>query len=151
MIGSLLTGVAGALFKTLSAPILDRVIGVVEKRIGASVDKDKIRAELETALAEACVDIAEHQTDVLKVALVEGSPAERNWRAVFMAFCGFTLIWYALAVPVLVAWFGFPPPRVGDTLLEWIYMLCAAGVAGYAGGPPAMRFAERIVAAWRRK
>lgn len=146
-----LTDLPGAIFKAISAPIIDRALDSLDVYFKAGVDKNKIKADLEAALAGACVEIAETQADVLKVALTQGSTAERNWRAWFMIACGFTLIWYGLITPVLVAWLGAPAPIVGDKLLEWIYLLCAGGVAGYAGGPPAMKFAERIVAAVKRK
>lgn len=150
MIGSLLKGVGGALFKTLSGPLVERLAGLAETWVKAGVDKDRIRADIEIALAQVCADVAEHQADVLKTALTDGSWLERNWRAIFMTACGFTLIFYGLITPVTVAYLGWPAPRVGDALLEWIFILCGGGVAGYAGGPPAMRFAERIVSSWRR-
>jgi hypothetical protein len=42
-------------------------------------------------------------------------------------------LFYALWVPITVAYFGWPAPRIGDQLLSWIFDLLKIAMSGYVG------------------
>jgi len=56
------------------------------------------------------------------------------------------VFFWAVCVPIGVDWFGLPPIRVGDMLLEWVFTALLGFGSVYAGGRTLEKIADRVTA-----
>lgn len=136
--------------KLLAGPLIGSIMGVIGKHYDVKQNQDVLKADLLKALMETTDEVAKTQARVIEAEINSESWLARNWRP--MAACGFvfTLLFYALIVPCLVAWFQITPPRVGDTLLSWVHNASMVCLGGYVAGRSLEKVAETIAGIWKR-
>ena len=127
----------GGLISILGGPLIKAVMGPLDtyfKQKGMSQRSiDKIRGEVETALYDQLGSISDAQANAIKAEMNSGFWLAANWRALgSLAFIS-VFLFYALWVPITVAYFGWPAPRIGDQLLSWIFDLLKIAMSGYVG------------------
>lgn len=134
------------LIKLLSGPLVTALVAMFTKNQDRKLSEAEIQAEVQKAVMEALVGLSGSQVALMKAEIQSDDPWVRRWRPfVAVTFAG-VLLWYAVAVPILVNWYGFPPLRVGDKLLEWLYLLLASCLGAFT----AASTLEKIALAWRR-
>jgi hypothetical protein len=134
----------GALVKILSGPIVDSITKVWVTKINKEVTEQELRAEVTQAVVEAIGGVSEHQASVLVAEAKGESWLQRNWRPMTGAALGFTVLFWAVIVPIAVDWLGFPEIRIGDLLLEWVFTGLLAFGSVYAGGRTLEKIADKI-------
>jgi len=129
------------LAKLLTGPLLVKITSIFveyQKRKGTEAE---FRAEVEKAILSTFADVSRTQGSIIEAEMRGESWMQRNWRPVTAIAFAFIVFFYGIITPVLVGWFGFPPVRVGDQLLEWIMQAVMVCLGGYIGG----RSLEKIV------
>lgn len=138
------------LLKLLSGPIVGAVMGVVNKHYDVKMNKDNIQADVEKAVLGVITDVATTQADVIKTEIQSEDKITRIWRPLVALSFAFVILFYALFVPVTVGYFGWPAPKIGDKLLEWVVQLCTLCLGGYVAGRSLEKIAELVFTRWRR-
>jgi hypothetical protein len=136
----------GFLTKLLAGPIVDTVVGIVKSYQGRKVSDAEMRAEVNKAILSTLAEVTKTQGDVIMAEMRGENWLQRNWRPVTAISFVAIIVFYGILLPILVGWFGFPPVRVGDALLEWIMQAVMVCLGGYIGG----RSLEKIVATLRQ-
>lgn len=125
--------IASILVGALASPITSSIVEIVKDYNGKKVDVRQIEADVSKKISEAVAQVSNQQANVIMAELNGPDRISRIWRPVVALSCVGTLLFYGIVSPVMVAWFGFPPVKVGDTLLSWIFTLASTGMAGYLG------------------
>ena len=120
--------------KILSGSLLDGIFDIAKAYINKEITKEEARVKMIGLLVPAFVEGFKQQGQVILAELKSDSWFVRSWRAIVGFSAWFIILWYAWIVPILVAWLAFPPPRVGDDLLNWVFQMATIGVGGYVGG-----------------
>jgi hypothetical protein len=121
------------LAKLLAGPILSKVFDLFKLYKEGKLNELEVRAEVERAVLETISDVAKTQADVIEAEMRGENWLQRNWRPMSAIGFAFIPIFYGLIMPVMVAWFGFAPVRVGDILLLKIIDLVTICLGGYIG------------------
>jgi len=139
-----------ALARLVTGPVVDRVADLWKAHLETRVSEQQLRAEVAKAVVAAIESVPDAQARVLVAEAQGDSWLQRSWRPMTGAALGFTVIFWAVLVPVAVDWFGLPPIRVGDTLLEWVFTALLGFGSVYAGGRTLEKIAERVTARLQR-
>ena len=131
----------------LASPITSSIVEIVKDYNGKKVDVRQIEAAVSQKISEAVAQVSSSQANVIMAELQGQDKISRIWRPVVALSCVGTLLFYGIISPVMVAWFGFPPVKVGDQLLSWIFTLASTGMAGYLGSVTL----ENLAKTWSRK
>lgn len=126
--------IASLLVGALTGPLTSSIVEIVKGYNGRKVNEKEIEAAVSKAILEASASLAKEQAGVITKELDGRDLISRIWRPLVVLSCSGVLLAYALVFPVMVAWFGFAPVKVGDTLLNWIFTLVSMGLGGYVGG-----------------
>ena len=130
----------------IGGPVVNAVTDVIKTKITKEMSEAEVAAEVAKAVVGAIGDIPDAQARVL-VAEAQGQGwLQRSWRPLTGAALGFTIVFWAVLVPVCVDWLGFPPIRVGDALLEWVLTALLGFGSVYAGGRTLEKIADRVTA-----
>lgn len=131
------------ILKLLSGTVFSTVLDVVKSFNERKISEEEARAKVAETLAPELSRIAQQQANVL-VEEMRGNWLQRNWRPIVALGFAFIPFFYGIVVPVLVAWFGFTAPRVGDQLLSWIMASVNLCLGGYVAGKSVEAVAESI-------
>lgn len=131
----------------LASPITSSIVDVIKDYNGKKVDVRQIEAAVSQEIVKAAGQISSAQANVIVAELQGKDTISRIWRPLVALSCVGVLLFYGLVSPVMVAWFGFPPVKVGDQLLSWIFTLASTGMAGYLGSVTI----ENVAKQWGRK
>jgi len=127
--------------EALVGKLLQSVVDVVNKRTDKQISANEIRGELGEAFTATVGEVADASASVL-IAEAQGEGwLQRSWRPLTGLSFAFVVFFYAVITPAGSAWFGLPPPRIGDSLLMEIIRSLVIFGSVYAGG----RSAEKIV------
>lgn len=138
------------LLQLLSGPIVGAVTGVINKHLERQMSRDVLQAELEKAVIGAITDVTKTQADVIKAEMQSESWIARNWRPISALGFVSVVLFYSLIVPIVVAWFNAPAPRIGDTLLLKVIELVTLCLGGYIGLRSLEKIAETVMNRWKR-
>lgn len=141
-----MTGIAAFILRVLSGPLIGAVVDIVKTAQLNKLTEAQIRGEVEKALIITVGNVQQSQYDLFKQEIQSEDPWVRRWRPCIAIAFACVLIFYAIAVPVLVDWYGFPPLRVGDKLLEWIFTLLGGTLGAFAIG----RTIEKVATTFKR-
>lgn len=139
--------IASILVGALASPITSSIVDVIKDYNGKKVDVRQIEAAVSQEIVKAAGQISSAQANVIVAELQGKDTISRIWRPLVALSCVGVLMFYGLVSPVMVAWFGFPPVKVGDQLLSWIFTLASTGMAGYLGSVTI----ENVAKQWGRK
>lgn len=123
-------------------PVLDIVKDLGGKWINKQISDKQFETELYKALLLAFTGLWDKQAEVIKAEITGEDKITRIWRPVVALAFAFVLIWFALLAPIFVDWFGAPPLRTSDTLLEHVVTLLTISITGYIGGRSAEKIAQ---------
>jgi len=129
------------LAKLVAGPLVGKIVDLVKGWQDRKATEAEMRAEVEKAILGTFAEVAKSQADVIMAETRGENWLQRNWRPCVAVCFAFIVAFYGLLSPILVGWFGFPPVRVGDQLLEWIMQAVMVCLGGYIGG----RTLEKIV------
>lgn len=121
------------LVSALASPLTSSIVEIVKDFNGKKVSVREIEAAVAKEVSAAISQVSRSQADVIMAELNGRDRISRIWRPVVALSCVGTLLFYGIVSPIMVAWFGFPPVKVGDQLLNWIFTLASTGMAGYLG------------------
>ena len=138
--------VVGALIKLVSGPLVKALMDLYKGYNQRQVTEAQLRRDLEKTVLGTFEEVAKSQADVIIAEAKGENWLQRNWRPMVAVAFAFIVFFYVLLMPILVAWFGIPPVRVGDQLLEWIKDIVIICLGGYIGG----RTLEKIVEKFRK-
>lgn len=124
----------GLLFKILGLPLIDKLFGFFDKYLDKSINRDTLKAEITKQVVQLFGEVSKQQAQVIVAELNGEDWLQRNWRPLVALSFAFIIFFYGLVLPIMVDWFGFPPVRVGDQLLEWIMTGVMVCLGGYIGG-----------------
>ena len=139
--------IVSVLVGALASPLTSSIVEIVKDYNGKKVDVRQIEAAVSQKISEAVAQVSSSQANVIMAELQGQDKISRIWRPVVALSCVGTLLFYGIISPVMVAWFGFPPVKVGDQLLSWIFTLASTGMAGYLGSVTL----ENLAKTWSRK
>jgi hypothetical protein len=131
----------GMILKLVSGPLVKVLMDLYKGYNQRQVTEAQLRRDLEKAVLSTFEEVAKTQGDVIMAEMRGENWLQRNWRPMVATGFAFIVFFYGLLMPVLVAWFGFPPVRIGDMLLEWIKDIVIICLGGYIG----FRSLEKIV------
>ncbi len=132
------------LLSLLTGPLVNSVMGVINKHYDVQINKDKLQADVEKAILGTITDVTSNQADVLKAEINSEERLARIWRPIAALCLLSVLMFYSLILPIAVGWFGAPPVRVGDILLGWIYTLFGSCLGGYIVGRSLEKIVENV-------
>lgn len=131
--------------RILAGPIVDAVTDVFKSFQNRKITESEMRSEVNKAVLSTFAEVSKTQASVIE-AEMGGNWLQRNWRPIVAVCFAAIVVFYGIILPILVGWFGFPPVRVGDQLLEWIMSAVTICLGGYIGG----RSLEKIVSTLRQ-
>lgn len=134
------------LSKLLLGPLLGKLVDLYKSYNAKQVTESQLRRDIEKVILGTFSEVSKTQADVIMAEMQAEGWLQRNWRPITAVCFAFIVFFYGILLPIAVDWFGAPPVRVGDQLLQWIMdavMLC---LGGYIGG----RSLEKIVATFRK-
>jgi hypothetical protein len=129
------------LAKLIAGPLVGKVFDVVKSFQDRKATEAEVRAEVEKAVMGVIADVSKSQADVVMAEARGENWLQRNWRPMTAVAFSFTLVFYVLIMPIMVAWLGVPPVRTGDLILEWTFQIILVCLGGYIGG----RSIEKVV------
>jgi hypothetical protein len=129
------------LTKLIAGPLVGKVFDVVKSFQDRKATEAEVRAEVEKAVMGVIADVSKSQADVIMAEARGENWLQRNWRPMTAVAFSFTLVFYVLIMPIMVAWLGVPPVRTGDLILEWTFQIILVCLGGYIGG----RSIEKVV------
>jgi hypothetical protein len=141
-----MTGIMAFLLRVLTGPLVGAVVDIVKTAQLKGLTEAQIKAEVEKAMLLAATTAHAQQIDLLKAEIQSEDPWVRRWRPCVAVAFACVLLWYAIFVPIAVDWYGFPPLRVGDKLLEWIVTLLGGTLGAFTIG----RTIEKVASSFRR-
>lgn len=121
-------------FLPLLAPILEKTL---DRVLPDTVAKDKVRAELQSALLANAAELERTAANVIMAEANGESWLQRNWRPMLMVLFGIIIANNFLVVPIMGTPMAEIPPDMWDLL--------KLGLGGYVLG----RSAEKGVRAWK--
>lgn len=130
-----------ALAKIIAGPLVGKIVDLVTAYQGRKLSEAALRAEVEKAVMSSLAEISKSQASVIEAEIRGEDWLQRNWRPVVAVCFAFIIAFYGLIMPVMVAWMGFAPVRIGDILLLEIIKLVGICLGGYIG----VRSLEKIV------
>lgn len=125
--------IASILVGALASPLTSSIVEIVKDYNGKKINEKEIEATVKQAIITASASLAKEQAGIISKELDGKDLISRIWRPVVVLTCTSVLMAYAIIFPVMVAWFGFAPVKVGDQLLSWIFTLVSMGLGGYLG------------------
>lgn len=134
------------LSKLLLGPLLGKLVDLYKSYNAKQVTESQLRRDIEKTILGTFSEVSKTQGDVIMAEMQAEGWLQRNWRPITAVCFAFIVFFYGILLPIAVDWFGAPPVRVGDQLLQWIMdavMLC---LGGYIGG----RSLEKIVSTFRK-
>lgn len=87
----------------------------------------------------------EGQTKVILAELQSESSLVRNWRAIVALSFAFSILFFGLIEPVMVAWLGVRVVKPDVKVLEWHYQLTTICLSAFVGGSIVEKLADIIV------
>lgn len=126
----MLAGILSAILPTLGRTI--------EKVVPDPALRDKLNAEITTALLANEAQIKRSAAEVIMAEVTGESWLQRNWRPLLMV---------NFAVLINAYWFGMTPPNLSEARIEDLFQLVMIGVGGYVVG----RSGEKMVKSWAGK
>lgn len=133
---SLIPGIPGLILDAVLVPVMN----VVGKYIDKEADKDKLKAEIETALIGAGTELAKTQASTIIAEAQGDSWMQRNWRPI-VALTSFFSCWFVIfPYGFLVKWGLLPQIYFGQDGLKYFFTLTTVCVGGYIAG----RTAEKV-------
>jgi hypothetical protein len=133
------------LAKLVAGPLVGKIVDLVKGYQEKKVSEAALRAEVEKAILGTFAEVAKTQGDVIMAEARGENWLQRNWRPMVAVCFAFIVVFYGLLTPIAVGWFGFPPVRVGDQLLEWIMQAVMVCLGGYIGGRSLEKVVQMIV------
>ena len=131
----------GFLAKLITGPLVGKLVDLFKVWQANKLSEAEIRAEVEQALLSTFAEVSKAQASVIEAEMRGESWLQRNWRPIVACSFAFVIAFYGLIMPIMVAWLGFAPVRIGDILLMEILKLVGFCLGGYIGG----RSLEKIV------
>lgn len=131
----------GFLAKLVAGPIIDKVIGLFSVWQAGKVTEAQMRADVEKAILGTFAEVSKSQASVIEAEIKGEDWLQRNWRPCVAIAFSIIPLFYGLIMPIMVAWWGFAPVRIGDILLMEVLKLVAICLGGYIGG----RTLEKVV------
>jgi len=131
----------GFLAKLLAGPIVGKVVDLFKVWQQGKIDEKELRSEVERAVLDTIADVSRTQADVIEAEMRGENWLQRNWRPCVAVTFAAIPVFYGIVMPIMVAWAGWAPVRVGDDLLKWIMDAVVICLGGYIGG----RSLEKIV------
>lgn len=125
--------IASVLVGAITSPLTSSIVEIVKGYNGRKVNEKEIEANVKQAVLMAVSNVAKEQANIISQELHGRELFSRIWRPLVVSACTVVLLAYAIVFPVMVAWFGFAPVKVGDTLLNWVFTLVSMGLGGYLG------------------
>ena len=122
------------LAKLLAGPLIGKLLDAFSGWQQRKLSRDEMAKELEALLAHEANELAKTQADVVMAEAKGEDWLQRNWRPVTSLLFVFIVFRFGWLQPATVAWFNWPPLRVGDTLLIEILGLVKLCLGGYIGG-----------------
>lgn len=132
--------------KLLMGPVIGALVDLYKGYNQRQVTEAQLRRDIEKTVLGVFQEVSKSQADVIMAEANGENWLQRNWRPLTAISLAFIVVFYGLIMPVMVAWFNFPPVRVGDQLLEWIKDIVIICLGGYIGG----RSLEKIVQTFRK-
>jgi hypothetical protein len=133
------------LAKLVAGPLVGKIVDLVKGYQEKKVSEAALRAEVEKTILGTFAEVAKTQGDVIMAEARGENWLQRNWRPMVAVAFAFIVVFYGLLTPIAVGWFGFPPVRVGDQLLEWIMQAVMVCLGGYIGGRSLEKVVQMIV------
>jgi len=134
------------LFRFLSGPLITGVVDIVKNHQNRKATEAEIRGEVSKMILGVFGSLSEQKANVV-IAEARGEDwLQRNWRPMVALSFAFVVMFYALVLPIAVDWFGAPPVRVGDKLLEWVMTAVMVCLGGYIGGRSLEKIAKTVMA-----
>ena len=139
----------GLLFKFLGGPLVSGIVDVVKNHQNRKATEAEIKGEVSEAVMAAFSSVSEQQANVIIAEAQGESWLQRTWRPIVAISFAFVVVFYALILPIAVDWFGVPPVRVGDKLLEWVMSAVMLCLGGYIGGRSLEKIAKTVMSRLR--
>jgi hypothetical protein len=133
------------LAKLVAGPLVGKVVDLIKGYQDKKVSEAALRAEVEKTILSTFADVAKTQGSVIEAEMRGENWLQRNWRPLVAVCFAFIVVFYGLLTPIAVGWFGWPPIRVGDQLLEWIMQAVMVCLGGYIGGRSLEKVVQMIV------
>lgn len=114
------------------AELASQVLGIVDKAVPDRELREKLRAELSSALLQQSARIAELQAGIVSSEVKSESWLTRNWRPIVM------LVFTGLLV---ADWLGYSAPNLSPELKIRLFDIIHLGLGGYVIG----RSAEKVL------
>lgn len=114
------------------AELASQVLGIVDKAVPDRELREKLRAELSSALLQQSAKIAELQAGIVSSEVKSESWLTRNWRPIVM------LVFTGLLV---ADWLGYSAPNLSPELKIRLFDIIHLGLGGYVIG----RSAEKVL------
>ena len=106
-----MSAILAFMLRVMTGPIVGSILDIVKRHMDGKITEAEIRGEVEKALIRASQGAHSSQLDFLKAEIESDDVWVRRWRpCVAIAFAA-VLLFYAIVVPILVNWCGFPPLR----------------------------------------
>lgn len=131
--------------KLLVGPIVARVFDIFKLWQQGKMTELELRTEVEKAVLDTVSDVSRTQADVIMAEMRGENWLQRNWRPIVALCFAFIVLFYGIITPVMVAWYGWAPVRVGDQLLGWIMNAVMVCLGGYIGGRSLEKIIKTIV------
>lgn len=125
-------------------PVVEKVTDLFKVFQQRQMTEAEVRAEVEKELAKVLGTITVTQGDIIKHELQAEDLLTRIWRPIVALLSMFILVFYALILPIMVDWFGFPPVRVGDLILSWMFTITLTCLGGYVAGRSVEKIVDKI-------
>lgn len=132
--------------KLLMGPVIGALVDLYKSYNQKQVTEAQLRRDIEKTVLGVFQEVSKSQADVIMAEANGENWLQRNWRPMTAISLAFIVLFYGLIMPVMVAWFGFEPVKIGDLLLEWIKDIVIICLGGYIGG----RSLEKIVETFRK-
>ncbi len=123
-----------AILKLLAGPIAAKVLDVLARHDQQNTNREQLRVEIEKAVLDSLQLLSKHQAEIILAEATGEHWLQRTWRPIVAVSFSGIIVFYGLALPIAVDWFGAPPVRIGDVLLEWIMQAVLICLGGYMGG-----------------
>ena len=114
------------------AELASQVLGIVDKAVPDRELREKLRAELSSALLQQSSRLAELQAGIVSSEVKSESWLTRNWRPIVM------LVFTGLLV---ADWLGYSAPNLSPELKLRLFDIIHLGLGGYVIG----RSAEKVL------
>lgn len=135
----------GFLAKLIAGPLVGKLVDLFKVWQDNKLSEAELRAELSQAILSTFSEVTKSQASVIEAEIRGEDWLQRNWRPCVAVAFSVIPIFYGLIMPIMVAWWGFAPVRIGDILLMEILKLVAICLGGYIGGRSLEKIVKTIV------